>query len=222
MWRRSRARRLRSRRSYGSGRSAPRRRRTTAGARGPSAGPGSARWSRGSSGTSGGWRVNTPCPDSEPDARCGPTDRAGARRLCRRACSGCAQGALATLAGSVQPHPESQGGSVPTPLATRRLLMVRLPGTDVPSGTLDVHFDGHRVWSTPVRWNLGSAIAVAWPRALRPYLRGRTYLTITSSSTGEEIAAGQVRFPGSGRVSVTDKRGRWLSINKWDRLGPTL
>ncbi len=100
--------------------------------------------------------------------------------------------------------------------------MVRLPGTDVPSGTLDVNFDGHRVWSTPVRWNLGSAIAVAWPRALRPYLRGRTYLTITSSSTGEEIAAGQVRFPGSGRVSVTDKRGRWLSINKWDRLGPTL
>ncbi|GAA4421602.1 hypothetical protein GCM10023169_14620 [Georgenia halophila] len=111
---------------------------------------------------------------------------------------------------------------MPTLFATKRLLLVQLPGTEVPSGTLDVNFDGHRVWSTPVRWAAGPGIGVAWPRALRPYLRGRTHLSVTSSSTGEEIASGEVKFGGHGRVSVTDARGRWLSVNKWDRLGHTL
>ncbi|MFC7405057.1 class I SAM-dependent methyltransferase [Georgenia alba] len=111
---------------------------------------------------------------------------------------------------------------MPTLFATTRLLAVHLPGRDVPDGTLDVNLDGHRVWSTPVRWAAGPMIAVAWPRALRPYLRGRTHLTVTDSATGEVIAEQDVRFPGNGRVDVSDARGRKLAVNKWDRLGPTL
>jgi SAM-dependent methyltransferase len=35
------------------------------------------------------------------------------------------------------------------------------------------------------------------------------------------MACGDVHFGGPGRVSITDAQGRWLAINKWNRLGPS-
>lgn len=106
---------------------------------------------------------------------------------------------------------------------SRRAVRLAFSPGESPQGTVDVLFDGHRVWSaTPEPALVGSSRVLLWPESLRPYLRGRTELTVVDSSTGESIGTKHVRFPGEGRVSVTDARGRWLAVNKWDRLGPTL
>lgn len=89
------------------------------------------------------------------------------------------------------------------------------------TGTVDVYFDGHRVWSAAPRRraNRGS---LTWPDPLRPYLRGVTEIRVADSRDGKTLAESTVSFPGSGRIAVTDGRGKWLAVNKWNRLGPTL
>jgi hypothetical protein len=52
-----------------------------------------------------------------------------------------------------------------------------------------------------------------------PHLHGDSTVTIRKSATGEEIASQDVRFGGPGRVEITDPRGRWLAIDKWNRFG---
>ncbi|WP_402466775.1 LicD family protein [Isoptericola aurantiacus] len=111
--------------------------------------------------------------------------------------------------------------------ASRFGMRVRVPA-DQPAETVDVLFDGRRVWSTKLpaatRNPLGRRLS--WPEPLRPYLRGRTTVTVRRSADDEVLATGDVTFRGaaerSARVSVTDSQGRPLAMNKWDRLGPVL
>ncbi|CAM3666591.1 hypothetical protein GCM10007368_22200 [Isoptericola cucumis] len=110
--------------------------------------------------------------------------------------------------------------------ASRLGLRVRVPA-EQPAETVDVLFDGHRVWSTKLPPHRRSLFGrrLSWPDSLRPYLRGRTTLTVRRSADDAVLATGDVRFGGGDRdtrVSVTDTQGRWLAMNKWNRLGPVL
>lgn len=102
----------------------------------------------------------------------------------------------------------------------RELRLASIPGRGV---TVDIFFDGHRVWSTrlPKAMPRTGERRVPWPDALTPYLHGSSTVTVRSSATGEELATGEVEFGGPGRVEITDSQQRWLAVNKWDRLGPS-
>lgn len=104
---------------------------------------------------------------------------------------------------------------------TRRLRLTDLAPGDA-RGTVDVFVDGHRVWSTTLDRGRSGRAGADWPGPLRPYLHGEAEISVLDSSTGATLAQRGVNFPGGGRVRVVDNRGRWLAMNKWDRLGPTL
>jgi len=111
---------------------------------------------------------------------------------------------------------------MPKPVrADRRELRLR----DVAGGnpTVDVFFDEHRVWSTRLPDPVGrtGVRRIAWPEAIAPYLQGRSTIRVRTSATSEEVASGEVNFGGPGRVAIIDAQGRWLAMNKWNRLGPS-
>lgn len=105
--------------------------------------------------------------------------------------------------------------------ANRREL--RLERDEDSTKTVDVFFDEHRVWSTPVpaAHPRTGVRRIRWPVAMVPYLHGTSTVVVRSSATGADLAAGEVNFGGPGRVSITDAQGRWLAINKWNRFGPS-
>jgi SAM-dependent methyltransferase len=112
---------------------------------------------------------------------------------------------------------------MPKPLrADQREL--RLATTEDGNPTVDIFFDEHRVWSTrlPDAHPRTAVRRVPWPPAMAPYLHGTSIVAVRSSATGQALASAEVKFGGSGRVSITDSQGRWLAINKWNRFGPTL
>ena len=111
---------------------------------------------------------------------------------------------------------------MPKPLrADKREL--RLAPIEGGNPTVDIFFDEHRVWSTklPKPHPRTGVRRIPWPDAMVPYLHGVSTITIRRSATGEEIASQEVRFGGPGRVAITDAQGRWLAMNKWNRLGPS-
>lgn len=89
---------------------------------------------------------------------------------------------------------------------------------------IDVRFDDHRIWSASVPYAVDGVIALRWPAALAVRLSGTTTVSLTDSATGRLIdVVEDVRFGRSTtRLSLTDARGRWLAMTKWDRLGPVL
>lgn len=88
---------------------------------------------------------------------------------------------------------------------------------------IDIRFDGHRVWSVAVPVAVDGRIAIAWPNPIRNRLRGRSHVSVHDTTTGRLLASREVAFGGSRtRVAITDKRGQWLAMTKWDRLGPVL
>ncbi|MFV0320212.1 MAG: LicD family protein, partial [Microbacterium sp.] len=89
---------------------------------------------------------------------------------------------------------------------------------------VDVRFDGHRVWSLAVPRARAEEIAITWPEALRPRLVGVTTVTLVDAVSQRVLAAAvDVRFGFTRqRLALTDARGRWLAMTKWDRLGPVL
>ena len=106
--------------------------------------------------------------------------------------------------------------------ANRRRLLLSEP--EVRGGRpIDIRFDGHRVWSTTAPDALEGVIRIPWPNALRARLTGVTELTIHDTVDGELLARRTVRFGSSAkRLAITDKRGKWLAMTKWGRLGPIL
>lgn len=85
--------------------------------------------------------------------------------------------------------------------------------------TIDVLFDGRRVWST--RMEPESRGRIEWPDAMKPYLVGRTEVSVRDAASGDVIATREVAFRGGdGRIDLRDSTGRPLAMNKWDRLGP--
>lgn len=95
----------------------------------------------------------------------------------------------------------------------------------LPAGTasIDVHFDGQRVWSIDVRDRGTGSLEFPWPAALLPYLDGRTRVSVHDSAAGVELASAEVEFgENPERISVLDRTGAPLVINKWGRLGLAL
>ncbi|HWU45201.1 MAG TPA: methyltransferase domain-containing protein [Humibacter sp.] len=106
--------------------------------------------------------------------------------------------------------------------ATRRTLAYQAPADR--AGAVDVLLDGHRVWSTvPSSPDPNGIVRLAWPAALRPYLRGAGELSVQRSDSGEVLAHGRVAF-GSGKtpLAVRDGQGRRLTLNKWGRMGASI
>ena len=95
----------------------------------------------------------------------------------------------------------------------------------LPPGTvsIDLRFDGQRVWSIDVRSRPSDALRFPWPAALLPYLVGSTRLSVHDSATGSELGSVEVEFSDAPtRVSVVDASGTPLVVNKWGRLGTAL
>ncbi len=107
--------------------------------------------------------------------------------------------------------------------ATSRHLTVDSLGSHTAS--IDVCFDGARVWSIDVR-DEDAAHAphvFAWPEALLPLLTGRSRVSIHDSATSVELGAVEARFSGAThRTRVADGAGAPLVVNKWGRLGVAL
>ncbi|MGH3503547.1 MAG: methyltransferase domain-containing protein, partial [Nocardioidaceae bacterium] len=100
---------------------------------------------------------------------------------------------------------------------------LRLKIIDDGHQTVDICFDGRRVWSTPlpdVEPRTGVR-RIPWPKALVSHLHGSSTVAVRSSATGAELGSAEARFGGPGRVAITDARGRGLAMDKWDRLGPS-
>lgn len=93
------------------------------------------------------------------------------------------------------------------------------------TASIDVCFDGVRVWSIDVRDEdpTGGPHRFAWPQALLPFLTGHTRLSVHDSGSSAELAASEIAFDAATRrTSVTDASGAALAINKWGRLGVDL
>jgi hypothetical protein len=84
---------------------------------------------------------------------------------------------------------------------------------------VDVLLDGIRVFSVDPgrgRPGPGGRRQAEWPRALAPYLRGTSTVTLRTHLTGEVVASREVRFSrDGGRVQVVDEDGVALALNKW-------
>lgn len=88
---------------------------------------------------------------------------------------------------------------------------------------IDIRFDGHRVWSTTTPAPVEGRLVVPWPDPVRARLRGISHVSVHDTVAGAELASATVRFGGSSRrLAITDKRGKWLAMTKWNRLGPVL
>ncbi|MGZ4458326.1 MAG: class I SAM-dependent methyltransferase [Nocardioidaceae bacterium] len=88
--------------------------------------------------------------------------------------------------------------------------------------TLDVLFDGIRVWSfhgTRSGRRADGAVQVDWPPALRPHLDGVAGVTLVTHDDQQPLFSEDVRFgDGHGRVRVRDTDGHPLSVDKSGRL----
>lgn len=117
-----------------------------------------------------------------------------------------------------------------------KLTTTGLAINDLPSNiaSIDVRFDGRRVWSIDVRDRRnGHPLRLEWPPVLLPFLTGHTLLSIADSESGFELTAREVAFnlgtdQGQGsssldvRVLVADILGHPLVVNKWGNLGISL
>lgn len=93
------------------------------------------------------------------------------------------------------------------------------------AGTIDVLFDGARVWS----FNAGrdgrledGARIVPWPRRLLPHLRGVTRAALVAHDAGDALFAAEVRFGDeTQRLRLADEQGHPLALDKSGRLQRT-
>jgi hypothetical protein len=99
---------------------------------------------------------------------------------------------------------------------------LRLPDGWV--GTLDVNFDGRRIFSVDPRRHRAhdGRRSVRWPAQLIPYLNGVTRLSVSQHVTGQVLVEQEVAFgTGAQRIAVVDTEGYPLAADKWGRLSRT-
>lgn len=93
------------------------------------------------------------------------------------------------------------------------------------AGTIDVLFDGARIWSfnavRDARLEDGSRV-VRWPCQLLPHLRGTTEAALVAHDDGRALYAAEVRFgDATQRVRLADEQGNPLALDKGGRLQRT-
>lgn len=93
-----------------------------------------------------------------------------------------------------------------------------------PPGSVDILVEGNRVWSTtPPGPDAEGRIHLRWPAALVPYLKGRATLSVRDSGTGLTLAEAVIQIGRtSAPLAVTNGKGSWLAVNKWQRMGSSL
>lgn len=99
---------------------------------------------------------------------------------------------------------------------------VHLIGDQHEVESIDIYFDAHRVWSISTG-QIGATKTVAWPSAMTPYLIGHTQASIRDSENGKVLYEASLRFTDDdNKVSIVDRDGNPLAVNKWLRLAPIL
>lgn len=87
------------------------------------------------------------------------------------------------------------------------------------TGTVDVLFEGDRVWSfsPPEHTNVaGGQRRVPWPQLLRSHLDGTTRVDVLEHATGAVLLSAEQAFgSGTGRLRFADKSGNPRVIDKW-------
>lgn len=104
------------------------------------------------------------------------------------------------------------------------LATLRIPAKAARFLSVDVCFDGNRVWSIDLReFDPSRQRNVQWPKSLLPYLRGSTRVSLHDSASGDTITSEEVVFTDEPvRTAVTDDAGNPLAVNKWGRVAKTL
>ncbi len=92
-----------------------------------------------------------------------------------------------------------------------------------PEATYDVVLNGLHAWSLQPSRDMerrDGRLCAPWPKALRRVLRGHADVLVRSHVTGDEVASAHHVFAGEvdREVSVTDKKGQPLTLDKWGRL----
>ncbi|MDR1033480.1 MAG: hypothetical protein LBL41_01750 [Bifidobacteriaceae bacterium] len=87
-----------------------------------------------------------------------------------------------------------------------------------------VRFDGQAVlYVNDYHVQPNGEIEVLFPEFLKPYLQGKSRVSVTNSVTNEEVVAKNAKFGDSkGRVSIKDADGHPLFVTKWNRMGHAL
>jgi hypothetical protein len=115
----------------------------------------------------------------------------------------------------------------PAAAATQHLLVdddrLGLPAGYAADTTYDVLINGRHVWSLhPARdTDVQDGRAVApWPPALRRYLHGHAEVHLREHVSGEIVGSARHVFSGDTdrEVTVTDRHGNGLVLDKWGRL----
>jgi hypothetical protein len=99
----------------------------------------------------------------------------------------------------------------------------RVRDTDV----LTVKFDERAIFNSANFLHIGPLVYVPIPKALMPFLQGKSTLSIEDVSKDKEVAYAEVIFGKKSdtsvingeRVLIEDADGRPLAVNKWGRLG---
>lgn len=121
----------------------------------------------------------------------------------------------------VDPVPESVD-QVPEPVDSApervRLTDTHLLLLDV-AATVEVRFDGQRVWSVGPQTgavDVDGWRRVRWPPAMHRFLDGSTRVRVVEPGSGQVVGELEHVFgDGAGRVSVVDARGRPVYVTKW-------
>lgn len=92
-------------------------------------------------------------------------------------------------------------------------------GEDGPAATLDILFDGYRVWSIDSR-KLGETTAlIPWPSAIQRFLSGRARVCVREHVGGRVHFDEDVQFSSSdARIRVVGPAGNRLALNKHGRM----
>jgi hypothetical protein len=100
---------------------------------------------------------------------------------------------------------------------------LHLPGSLDADRTYDVLLNERHVWSLqPRRDAVGGdrRLSAPWPKALRRYLRGHAAIALRDHVDGSLVVRTEHVFAGdaSREVTVTDREGHALVLDKWGRL----
>ena len=100
---------------------------------------------------------------------------------------------------------------------------LHLPGALDPDRVYDVLLNERHVWSLQPRRDArgsGRRSSAPWPKALKRYLRGRAAVALRDHVDGSLVAHTEHVFAGdtSREVTVTDREGHALVLDKWGRL----